>query len=69
MKNETLPPDSLFASRMQAMTLAAVGQLKATANWHRVMSEWLYGAAPASSLGLAEAAFFGLRGAFTKAAA
>ena len=48
MKNETMPPDALFASRMQAMTLAAVCQLSATANWHRVMSEWLYGAAATS---------------------
>ncbi len=69
MKNETLPPDSLFASRMQAMTLAAVGQLKATANWHRVMSEWIYGASPASPLGLAEAEFFGLRAAPAKSVA
>jgi predicted unusual protein kinase regulating ubiquinone biosynthesis (AarF/ABC1/UbiB family) len=69
MKNETLPPDSLFASRMQAMTLAAVGQLRASANWHRVMSEWLYGAPPASLLGVAEAEFFGLRGAPASAAA
>jgi hypothetical protein len=58
MKNERLRPDSLFASRMQGMTLAAVGQLRATANWHRVMSEWLYGSLPASPLGLAEAEFF-----------
>jgi hypothetical protein len=69
MKNETLPAGSLFASRMQAMTLAAIGQLKATANWHRVMSEWIYGAAPGSPLGLAEAEFFGLRVAQAKAAA
>ena len=58
MKNEAMPPDSLFASRMQGMTLAAVGQLRAAANWHRVMSEWLYGAAATSPLGLAEAEFF-----------
>jgi hypothetical protein len=44
------------------MALAAVGQLRATANWHRIMSEWLYGAHPSSPLGLAEAEFFGARG-------
>jgi hypothetical protein len=58
MKNETMPPDSLFSSRMQGMTLAAIGQLKATANWHNIMSEWLYGADPTSPLGLAEAKHF-----------
>ena len=60
MKNETIPPDSLLASRMQGMTLGVVGQLSATANWHRVMSEWLYGSAPSSPLGVADAEYFGM---------
>jgi predicted unusual protein kinase regulating ubiquinone biosynthesis (AarF/ABC1/UbiB family) len=60
MRNETIPADSLFSNRMQGMTLAVIGQLRATANWHRVMSEWLYEAAPSSALGEAEAEFFGL---------
>jgi hypothetical protein len=60
MKNETIPAESLLSSRMQVMTLAAIGQLGATANWHRVMSEWLYGSVPTSPLGRAEAEFFGL---------
>jgi predicted unusual protein kinase regulating ubiquinone biosynthesis (AarF/ABC1/UbiB family) len=69
MKNETIPAESLLSSRMQVMTLAAVGQLSATANWHRMMSEWLYGSLPTSPLGLAEAEFFGLSGAASQAAA
>jgi predicted unusual protein kinase regulating ubiquinone biosynthesis (AarF/ABC1/UbiB family) len=60
MKNETIPPESVFASRMQAMTLGTVGQLRATANWHRIMSEWIYDSLPTSPLGLAEARFFGV---------
>jgi predicted unusual protein kinase regulating ubiquinone biosynthesis (AarF/ABC1/UbiB family) len=59
MRNETVPADSLFSNRMQGMTLAAIGQLRATANWHRVMSEWIYGAAASSPLGIADAEFFG----------
>ena len=59
MRNETMPANSLFSNRMQAMTLAVLGQLEATANWRRVMSEWLYGSPPSSPLGLAEAEFFG----------
>jgi predicted unusual protein kinase regulating ubiquinone biosynthesis (AarF/ABC1/UbiB family) len=59
MRNETMPADSLFSNRMQAMTLAALGELEATANWHRVMYEWLYDSPPSSALGLAEAEFFG----------
>ncbi len=69
IKNETMPADSLFATRMQGMTLAAIGQLRATANWHRVISEWLYGVIPTSPLGLAEARFFGLPSAPAKVAA
>jgi predicted unusual protein kinase regulating ubiquinone biosynthesis (AarF/ABC1/UbiB family) len=58
MKNETVPQDSLFASRMQGMTLSVLARLRATANWHRIMSEWLYGSPPASPLGEADAEFF-----------
>ncbi len=69
MRNETIPAESLLSSRMQVMTLATVGQLSATANWHRIMSEWLYGSLPASPLGLAEAEFFERPGAAPRAAA
>jgi hypothetical protein len=61
MRDETLPAESLLASRMQAMTLAGVGQLSATANWHRIMSEWICGSPPSSPLGTAEAEFFAAR--------
>jgi hypothetical protein len=63
MRNETIPADSLFPNRMQGMTLATIGQLRARANWHRVMSEWLCGSAPSSPLGEAEAEFFELSSA------
>ena len=66
MRNETLPAESLLASRMQAMTLAGVGQLSATANWHRIMSEWICDSPPSSALGIAEAEFFAARGLASK---
>ena len=69
MRNETIPADSLFSNRMQGMTLAVIGQLRATANWHRVMCEWLYGSAPSSPLGDAEAEFFGVPSATLRRAA
>ena len=34
------------------------GQLEATANWHRIAREWLFGDPPATPLGEAEADFF-----------
>jgi predicted unusual protein kinase regulating ubiquinone biosynthesis (AarF/ABC1/UbiB family) len=58
MKRQTMPPDAMFARRMEALTLAVLGQLGATANWHRIAREWLYGDPPATPLGEAEAEFF-----------
>jgi hypothetical protein len=49
----------MFARRMEGLTLAVLGQLEATANWHRIAREWLYGDPPATPLGEAEASFFG----------
>jgi predicted unusual protein kinase regulating ubiquinone biosynthesis (AarF/ABC1/UbiB family) len=58
MKRQTMPPETLFARRMEGLTLAVLGQLEATANWHRIAREWLFGDAPATELGEAEADFF-----------
>ncbi len=58
VRNETVPAESLLSSRMQVMALAAIGQLRARANWHGVMFEWLYGSPPTTPLGAAEAEFF-----------
>jgi len=59
MKRQTIPADAILASRMQALTLGVLGQLTATANWHRISCEWLFGDPPATSLGEQEAVFFG----------
>ena len=59
MKRETVPPDAMLARRMEALTLGVLGQLDATANWHRISLEWMTGAAPLTPLGEAEADFFG----------
>lgn len=54
-----LPPDGITSRRLETLTLGVLGQLEATANWHRIMSELLDGGAPADELGEQEAAFFG----------
>ena len=59
MRRQTLPAQTMFARRMEGLTLAVLGQLEATANWHRIAREWLYGDPPATSLGEEEATFFG----------
>jgi predicted unusual protein kinase regulating ubiquinone biosynthesis (AarF/ABC1/UbiB family) len=58
MKRQTMPPETLFARRMEGLTLAVLGQLEATANWHRIAREWLFGDPPVTELGEAEADFF-----------
>ena len=51
MRHETLPPDHLFGRRLEMLTLAVLGQLRATANWHRIAREWIYGDEPVTELG------------------
>jgi predicted unusual protein kinase regulating ubiquinone biosynthesis (AarF/ABC1/UbiB family) len=58
MRHETLPPDHLFGRRLEMLTLAVMGQLRATGNWHRIAREWIYGDAPVTELGRQEAEFY-----------
>jgi len=59
MKRETMPAEAMLARRMEALTLGVLGQLEATANWHRIAREWLFGDPPSTPLGEQEAEFFG----------
>ena len=59
MREGTVPADSLFARRMEGLTLGVLGQLQATANWHRIVREWLYDEPPSTPLGEEEAAWLG----------
>ena len=61
MRHETLPPDHLFGRRLEMLTLAVLGQLRAKANWHRIAREWIYGDDPVTELGAAEAEFYARR--------
>ena len=47
----------MLARRMEALTLGVLGQLGATANWHRIAREWLFGDPPSTALGAAEHGF------------
>jgi predicted unusual protein kinase regulating ubiquinone biosynthesis (AarF/ABC1/UbiB family) len=61
MRRETVPPDLLLGRRMEALTVAVLGRLEATGNWHRIMREWAHGEPPATELGELEARFLGRR--------
>jgi predicted unusual protein kinase regulating ubiquinone biosynthesis (AarF/ABC1/UbiB family) len=58
MRHETLPADHIFGRRVEMLTLAVLGQLRATNNWHRIAREWMYGDDPVTALGEEEAAFY-----------
>jgi len=57
MKRETMPPQAMLGRRMEALTLGVLGQLGATANWHRIAREWLFGDPPSTELGEREEPF------------
>jgi predicted unusual protein kinase regulating ubiquinone biosynthesis (AarF/ABC1/UbiB family) len=57
MRRETMPPQAMLARRMEALTLGVLGQLEATANWHRIAREWLFDEAPSTELGELERPF------------
>jgi predicted unusual protein kinase regulating ubiquinone biosynthesis (AarF/ABC1/UbiB family) len=53
MKQQSLPPEHLFSRRADFLTFGVLGQLGASANWHRIAREWMYGDEPATELGRA----------------
>ncbi len=55
-----LPADQIVASRAYVLVLAILGQLKATNNWSRIAREAIYGDAPETELGRAEADWLGV---------
>jgi predicted unusual protein kinase regulating ubiquinone biosynthesis (AarF/ABC1/UbiB family) len=61
MKRGTVPADAMFARRMEGLVLGVLGQLGATANWHRIIRELMFGEPPSTPLGEIEADHFGER--------
>jgi hypothetical protein len=62
MRHQDMRPEHLFGRRMEMLTLAALSQLGARANWHRIAREWIYGEDPVTELGWEEAEFYGHTG-------
>jgi predicted unusual protein kinase regulating ubiquinone biosynthesis (AarF/ABC1/UbiB family) len=57
-RHQHLPPEHLLARRLELFCAALLGQLGASANWHRIAREWMYGDPPATELGRLEADFY-----------
>jgi predicted unusual protein kinase regulating ubiquinone biosynthesis (AarF/ABC1/UbiB family) len=62
VRRESLPADELMGRRMETGLLAVLAQLRATANWHQIMREWVYSDQPSTILGEVEWRFFARRG-------
>jgi predicted unusual protein kinase regulating ubiquinone biosynthesis (AarF/ABC1/UbiB family) len=62
VRKENLPADELMGRRMETGLLAVLAQLRARANWHRIMREWVYADPPSTVLGEVEWRFFERRG-------
>jgi predicted unusual protein kinase regulating ubiquinone biosynthesis (AarF/ABC1/UbiB family) len=62
MRHQDMRPEHLFGRRMEMLTLAVLSQLRASANWHRIAREWMYGDEPVTELGREEGAFYGRSG-------
>src|SRR3954454_1466747 len=55
----TLPPETILIRRMHALVSVVLSRLQASADWGAIAAEYLHGDPPATTLGEAEAAFFG----------
>lgn len=65
MRHQDMRAEHLFGRRMEMLTLAVLSQLGASANWHRIAREWMYGDPPVTELGRQEADFYGRTGVAT----
>ncbi len=61
MRHQDVNPEHLMGRRLELLVLAVLGELRATANWHRIAREWLYGDPPVTELGRREAEFLASR--------
>ncbi|MDA4132543.1 MAG: AarF/ABC1/UbiB kinase family protein, partial [Thaumarchaeota archaeon] len=46
MRHQDMRAEHLFGRRTEMLTLAVLSQLHASANWHRIAREWIYGEEP-----------------------
>ena len=63
LRRGTYPADAMFARRMEGLVLGVLGQLGATANWHRIVRELMFGDPPSTPLGELDSAWYDERSA------
>ena len=58
LREVKLPPEEIWWRRVLVGVFAVLGQLRATANWHRIMREYVFDEEPATELGRQDAEFW-----------
>lgn len=61
LREVKVPAEEVWFRRVQVGVFAVLGQLRATANWHRIMREYVFGDEPTTELGRQEAEFWRAR--------
>jgi predicted unusual protein kinase regulating ubiquinone biosynthesis (AarF/ABC1/UbiB family) len=61
MRHQRVKAEHLMGRRLELLVLAVLGELRATANWHRIAREWMFGDEPVTELGRLEAEFWASR--------
>jgi len=62
LREVKVPPEEIWWRRVTVGVFAILGQLHATANWHRIMREYVFEEEPSSPLGRQEQEFWRSRG-------
>lgn len=58
MQGQQIPSEWALLVRTTVSSMALLGQLRAGANWHRIMREWVYGDPPETDLGRLDADYW-----------
>lgn len=58
-----VPPEEIWLRRVETSVLAVLGQLRAKANWHRIMLDTRFGVEPQTELGRLDKEFWDAKGA------
>ena len=62
LREVKVPPEEIWWRRVTVGVFAILGQLHATANWHRIMREYVFDDEPSTELGGQEREFWRSRG-------
>ena len=57
VRHQSINPEHVIGRRLELLTLAVLGELEASNNWHSIAREWIYDDEPVTELGRRETEF------------